>query len=104
MTRKASRHALHSIMWTTLTAFLLTVALTLPTSSGTKRHANSYAQLPAECREAWKMRSLEDAGPSGYCVPPKFRDLIRVLAPYGSQHARDFYDDLERAFGGSTVD
>lgn len=88
-----------------LTGLILIAALTLLTSSSpaaTKKHRNSYAQLPAECRQAWKV--ADTAGPTGYCVPPKFRDLIKALAPYGSQHAREFYDEQERNFGGATVE
>ena len=68
------------------------------------KHRNSYAQLPVECREAWRVKGLDEAGPSGICVPEKFRDLIKILAPYGSQRAGEFYDDLDRYRGGATVD
>jgi hypothetical protein len=62
-----------------------------------RRHRNSYADGPPECRYAWR----EEGGPSGNCVPPRQRNVIEALAPYGSKLAGEFYRELDRDKFGS---
>jgi hypothetical protein len=53
------------------------------------------------------VKDLDNAGPSGYCVPPHIRrdhPMLEALAPYGSKTAREFFDDYDRWIGGATID